>query len=137
MEEEATKLTFDLTTYRRLNIEHKINENLLKQTHLLNLRFYRSREELFARRQKTFEYQQRSSLTKQLADRLRKSNYQLYLNQQISSEHENQIKNNEEKEILLKKFDELKHTINDPHSTLSALAALSRSLFSLEINKMK
>jgi len=48
------------------------------------------------------------------------------------NEYENQLKNNQRKEILLKQFDGLKHTIDDPYSTLSVLAALSRILLDLD-----
>lgn len=52
------------------------------------------------------------------------SHLQSYLNEQA--------KNDERKTYLLKEFDELKHTIEDPHSTYSVLAALSRAILFLD-----
>ena len=61
-----------------------------------------------------------------------KKHSQTFLKQQILNEHQTQLKHDERKVALLKEIDELKHTIDDPHSTLSALAALSRALLSLD-----
>ena len=130
--EETNRIKLNMAAYRRVNIEHQIQENLLKQTHLLNLRLYQSREVLFRRQKKIFEYQQRSSQLKQIANEINRKNYRIYLDEQIRVEQQKQTETNRQKSLLLKQFGELKHTINDPHSTLSTLAALSRSLLSLE-----
>lgn len=58
--------------------------------------------------------------------------FQSYLNQQIFDEQKKQIKNDQRKTYLLKEFDELKHTIDDPNSTFSVLAALSRAILFLD-----
>ena len=54
--------------------------------------------------------------------------FQPYLTQHVCDEHRRQRERDERKTDLLKDFDELKHTIDDPHSTLSVLAALSRAI---------
>ena len=59
-------------------------------------------------------------------------NLQSYLNRQIFDEQRKQQHHDERKSSLLKDFDELKHTIDDPHCTLSVLAALSRALLFLD-----
>jgi hypothetical protein len=172
--EQLPKLKVNMSTYRRLNIQHKMDETMLKQKHLLNLQTYKHREEIFQKKvdrlKKSFEHiqpyinDQQTLITSNCFNRIKthfhllkfspqsqerllsnhlpnihhrvNSNYQKtfeeFLNQQISNEHKNQLKNNERKIILLKEFDELKHTINDPHSTLSVLAALSRALLYLD-----
>lgn len=58
--------------------------------------------------------------------------FQSYFNRQISDEQKKQIKIDQRKTYLLKEFDELKHTIDDPNSTFSVLAALSRAIFFLD-----
>ncbi|CAF0744903.1 unnamed protein product [Rotaria sordida] len=65
-------------------------------------------------------------------DLLQQKTFQSYVNQQKIDEQNKQMKNNERKTSLLKEFDELKHTIDDPNSTLSVLAALSRAIFFLD-----
>ncbi|CAF0782088.1 unnamed protein product [Rotaria sp. Silwood1] len=65
-------------------------------------------------------------------DLLQQKTFQSYVNQQKIGEQNKQMKNNERKTFLLKEFDELKHTIDDPHSTLSVLAALSRAILFLD-----
>src|SRR5256885_1007651 len=52
MEESSSKITskINMCAYRRLNIQHEIDENLRKQNHLSNLHFYKYREELFNRK---------------------------------------------------------------------------------------
>jgi hypothetical protein len=62
---------------------------------------------------------------------LEQETFQSYLNQQISNEQKKQFKNNQRKNSLLKELDELKHTIDDPNSTFSVLAALSRAILFL------
>ena len=57
---------------------------------------------------------------------------QSYFNQQMSGEQDKQLKNDQRKAYLLKEFDELKHTIEDPHSAFSVLAALSRAILFLD-----
>ena len=170
--EQLPKLKVNMSTYRRLSIQHKMDETMLKQEHLLNLRTYKHREEMVQRKvdrlKKSFEHiqpninDQQTLITGNCFNRIQthfhllnfspqtqerllsnhlpnihhrinsKSNEKKYFEAQISNEHENQLKNNERKIILLKEFDELKHTINDPHSTLSVLAALSRALLYLD-----
>ena len=58
--------------------------------------------------------------------------FQSYLNQQIIDERKKQTENVRRKSSLMKDFDELKHTINDPHSTISVLAALTRAIIFLD-----
>jgi hypothetical protein len=58
--------------------------------------------------------------------------FQSYLNQQIIDEQQKQIQNNQRRNSLLKEFDELKHTIDDPNSAFSVLAALSRALLFID-----
>ncbi|CAF0796439.1 unnamed protein product [Adineta ricciae] len=195
----ATNCEAIMHTHRRLNIQRKIEENNLTEDHLLKLKLYRHRREMFHHKMnlhgKNSGYVQRDDMDEQqkiiksncvmrmktqlqllnistqtqkrLLDQVaihnkqrthqlpsitnpsginemkncleRLSLYrrdekrsQMYLNQQILNEHENQREHNERKMILLKQFDELKHTIEDPHSTLSTLAALSRALLHLE-----
>ncbi|CAF4072260.1 unnamed protein product [Adineta steineri] len=155
-----------MITYRRLNIQHKMKEANLTKDHLLNLKIYKHREEMFNRKvdrlRKSVEHlqpyidndtnDQQTSTTpiynkssKQITNHLPlirsrtnskdENNFQTFLNQQILNEYKNQLKYDERKAILLKEFDELKHTINDPHSTLSVLAALSRALLYLDSGK--
>jgi hypothetical protein len=149
--EQQRKLKINKSTYHRLNIQHKMDETNLKQEHLLNVQFYKHREEMFNRKiaLENFHLLNLSSQAsiynksnKQISNHLPRipdrSNsddekyFQVFLNQQIFNENKNQLKYNERKAILLKQFDELKHTINDPHSTLSVLAALSRALLYLD-----
>ena len=59
--------------------------------------------------------------------------FQSYLTQHVSDEHRQQRERDERKADLLKDFDELKHTIDDPHSTLSVLAALSRAILFFDL----
>jgi hypothetical protein len=66
------------------------------------------------------------------SDFLEQKTFQSYLNQQIFDEQKKQIKNDQRKNFLLKEFDELKHTIDDPNSTISVLAALSRAIIVLD-----
>ncbi|CAF3913528.1 unnamed protein product [Rotaria sp. Silwood2] len=222
-----TKLKFHTCTYRRLSIEHEINENIRKKDHLSTLHFYNYREHLFNKKldylQKTLEhiepyvhnddnneqalmtpncfsriqnhfrllnfssesekrllcqapsynkstkkisnqlpiilqkqnsneinqcirrvsfYRSRSPINYSCrsarnhhfsnGDVLQQKTFQSYLNQQKIGEQYKQMKNNERKTFLLKEFDELKHTIDDPHSTFSVLAALSRALLFLD-----
>lgn len=110
--EQQAKLKMHMNTYHHLNNQYKITENLLKQNHLLNLKLYKSQEKLFREKfdQQRKTFQQSPSPSKQISD-----------------DH-----HDEQKANLLKQFDELKHTINDPYSALSALAALSRSLAYLD-----
>ncbi len=61
-----------------------------------------------------------------------KNYFQSYFNQQIFDEQKKQMKNDERKSSFLKDLDELKHTIDDPHSTISVLAALTRAIVFLE-----
>ncbi|CAF0940643.1 unnamed protein product [Adineta ricciae] len=53
--------------------------------------------------------------------------FQSYLHQQINDEQLKQLNINKRKGSLLKEFDKLKHTIDDPYATLSVLATLSRA----------
>jgi hypothetical protein len=217
MNREA-KLTTNMTIRRRLNIQHQTQLTNLRQDHLVNLKSYKHREEMFHRKVDTlrksvdriqpygdedtideqtlttpncfarvkteFQLLNFSSQTQQRllckAPRYNKSSQpktnhlpsipyrvnanesekclqclssyrtrsptiyscrskpndekhsQTFLKQQIIHEHQNQRQHDERKVILLKDIDELKHTIDDPHSTLSALAALSRALRSLD-----
>jgi hypothetical protein len=192
-----------MCTYRRLNIEHEINENLRKQNYASNLHFYKHREQLFNRKinhlKKALEHiepsvnEEESSMALNCSTRIqnhfrllnfsseterrlsgqlpnisqkRNSNeidqcirrvslyqsnprkidscqsainhhgkhktFQSYLNQQIFDEQNKQLTNDQRKCFLLKEFDELKHTIDDPHSTMSVLAALSRAIIFLD-----
>ncbi|UJR08551.1 hypothetical protein I4U23_012812 [Adineta vaga] len=215
---EETKLKDNMSTHRRLNIQHKMEENNLKQDHLLTLKSYQYREGMFHQRidqlkknieriqphvdndmndqqklripnnfahiktqfhllnistqtqkrllcqvpeynkpkkQKTnhFPLIPHRSHTNEIDKCLQRLSFfrtrapiiyscqsnsndekvfQTFLKQQIVNEHKNQRNHNERKAILLKEFDQLKHTIDDPHSTSSALAALSRALLDLE-----
>lgn len=63
---------------------------------------------------------------------LQKKTLQSFVSHQIVDEQHKQEKNAERKTEMLKEFDELKHTIDDPNSTLSALAALTRALLYLD-----
>ena len=63
---------------------------------------------------------------------LEEKNLQSYLHRQIFDEQRKQQHHDERKSSLLKGFAELKHTIDDPHCTLSVLAALSRALLFLD-----
>ena len=63
---------------------------------------------------------------------LEEKTFQSYIDQQLYDERKKQRHQNERKGFLLKDFDELKHSIEDPHATLSVLAALSRALLFLE-----
>ena len=195
----ATNCEAIVHNHRRLNIQHKIEENNLTEDHLLKLKFYRHRRQMFhhkmslrgknsgcveragvdeqqkitisncVMRMKTqlqllnISTQTQKRLLDQVAIRNKQKNHQLpsisdrsstneiknclerlslyrtnekrsqmYLDRQISNEHKNQREHNERKTVLLKQFDELKHTIEDPHSTLSTLAALSRALLHLD-----
>jgi hypothetical protein len=219
---EQSKLKVNMSTYRRLKIQHKMDENLLEQNHLSNLQFHKYREEMFDRKidrlRKSIEHIQPytgdddnddeqitrtpncfprikthfhllnfssqtekrllcqapiyNKTSKQISNHLpnipRRTNsneisqclkrisfyqtrsptiyscrsnsneekyFRAFVNQQIFAEHKKQLKNEERKSLLLKQFDELKHTINDPHSTLSVLAALSRALLHLDSGK--
>jgi hypothetical protein len=51
--------------------------------------------------------------------------FQSYRNQQIFDEQQR-------KTFLLKDFDELKHTIDDPYAAFSVLAALSRAFLLID-----
>jgi hypothetical protein len=191
--EQLPKVKINMNTYRRLNIQHKMDEAILKQKHLFNLKLYKYREEMFNKKieclRKNLEHiqpytdddddtnEQHTLITSNCFTRIKthfhllnfssqtqkrllcqtpiynkpskqissdekrpsmtysfrpnsneEKSVQLFLNRQ----HKDQIKNNKRKIILLKQFDELKHTINDPHSTLSALAALSRAVLYLD-----
>jgi len=149
--EQQRKLKINKSTYHRLNIRHKMDETNLQQEHLLNVQFYKYREEMFKRKIglghfHLLNFSSQASIynksNKQISNHLPRisdrSNsddekyFQVFLNQQIFNENKNQLKYNERKAILLKQFDELKHTINDPHSTLSVLASLSRALLYLD-----
>jgi len=149
--EQHRKLKINKSTYHRLNIQHKMDETNLKQEHLLNVQFYKYREEMFNRKIALehfhlLNFSSQASIynksNKQIPNHLPRipdrSNsdaekyFQVFLNQQIFNENKNRLNYNERKAILLKQFDELKHTINDPHSTLSVLAALSRALLYLD-----
>lgn len=209
-----TRARINMCTYRRLNIEHEINENLCKQHYSSNLHFYKHQEQLFnrkinrlsnilqhiepydskdineeesfmapncltriqnhfrllnfssetekrllcqgpsyqlpnispkrnsneidqcARRVSLHQSQPRRKETCRSAINHRFSHgnfaFQSYLNQHIFDEQEKQLKNDQRKSFLLKEFDELKHTIDDPHSTVSVLAALSRAIIFLD-----
>jgi hypothetical protein len=144
--EQQRKLKINKSTYHRLNIRHKMDETNLQQEHLLNVQFYKYREEMFKRNFHLLNFSSQASIynksSKQISNHLPripdrsnsddKKYFQVFLNQQIFNENKNQLKYNERKAILLKQFDELKHTINDPHSTLSVLAALSRAILYLD-----
>jgi hypothetical protein len=186
MDESTGKLRskINMCTYRRLNIEHEINENLCKQNYSSNLHFYKYREQLFNQKvnhlRKAVEHiepvstdeEESSFMTSNSSSRIqnqfrmlnfssktekrlscqfpniprkRNSNemhhryshgghktFQSYINQQIFDEQKKQIENVRRKSSLMKEFDELKHTINDPHSTISVLAALSRAIIFLD-----
>lgn len=62
----------------------------------------------------------------------RKSSARHQQQQPMFDEQIQQLKNDQRKASLLKEFDELKHTIDDPHSTYSVLAALSRAILFLD-----
>jgi hypothetical protein len=222
------KLKINMCAYRRLSIEHEIDEHLRKQNHLSNLHFYKYQEELFKRkinhlrqslehiepyvtddinneeslmapncftriknhfrllnfssdtekrllcqapsynksskqisnqlpniiekrnskeinqciRRISFyqsrppkQYSCRSAINRHFSnsDCMEQKNYfQSYFNQQIFDEQKKQMKNDERKSSFLKDLDELKHTIDDPHSTISVLAALTRAIVFLE-----
>ncbi|CAF0803974.1 unnamed protein product [Adineta ricciae] len=195
----ATDCKATMHTHRRLNAQHKIEENNLTEDHLLKLKLCRHRREMFHHKMnlcgKNSGYVERDEMDEQqkittsncvmrmktqlqilnistqtqkrLLDQVaiynkqrthqlpsisnpsstneikncleRLSLYrtdekrsQMYLNQQILKEHKNQREYNERKTVLFKQFDELKHAIEDPHSTLSTLAALSRALLHLD-----
>ena len=59
--------------------------------------------------------------------------YRAYIEEQKSYQILQRDQNDQRKTDLLYEFDQLKHSINDPHSTLSVLAALSRAFLFLEI----
>jgi len=230
MEETKSKpkLKINMCAYRRLNIEHEIDEHLRKQTHLSNLHFYKYQEELFHRKvnhlRKSLEHiepyvtdnindeeeslmvpncftriqnhfrslnfssdtekrllcqapsynKPNKQIPNQLPDITEKRNskeinqcirrisfyqsrppkqyscrssinhhfsypdfgepksYQSYFNQRIFDEQKKQMKNDQRKDSFLKNLDELKHNINDPNSTFSVLAALTRAIILLE-----
>lgn len=58
--------------------------------------------------------------------------YRAYIEEQKSNQILQREKNDQRKADLLNEFDRLKHSINDPHSTLSVLAALSRAFLFLD-----
>ncbi|CAF1369964.1 unnamed protein product [Rotaria magnacalcarata] len=222
-----TKLKINACTYRRLSIEHEMNENIRKKNHLSKLHYYKHREDLFNKKidslRRNFEHiephvsddtddgetlmtpncfariqnhfrllnfstesekrllcqapaynKSSKQISNELPTILQKRNstgidqcvrhasfYQSrtsvnyscrttlnsrfsspesvqqkalnsFVNHQLVDEQNKQMKNNERKTFLLREFDELKHTIDDPHSTLSVLSALSRALLFLD-----
>jgi hypothetical protein len=194
MDEEIpkTKLKINMVTYRRLNIQHEINENLRKQSYLSNLHDHKYHEQLIYRKinhlRKSLEHiepyihhninNERSLMTPNCSTRIQnhfrllnfssatekrlscqtpsnklpnisqnrsainhpffrsesfeQKTIQSYFNQQLFDEQQKQIKINQRKNDLLEEMDELKHTINDPNSTFSVLAALSRALIFID-----
>lgn len=190
-----TRARINMCTYRRLNIEHEINENLCKQRYSSNLHFYKHQEQLFNRKinrlsnilqhiepydskdineeesfmapncltriqnhfrllnfssetekrllcqtsssnqfpqkrnstpfipsRRTINYSCRSARNPHLFEQ---KTFQSYRNQQIFDEQQR-------KTFLLKDFDELKHTIDDPYAAFSVLAALSRAFLLID-----
>lgn len=219
------KIKINKCKYRRISIEHEIDENIRKKTHLSNLHFYNYREQLFNQKvdrlRKNLEHIepysarddtatdgdslmtpncfsrihnhfrllnfspdsekrlscqapsygktskqtsnqlpiiQQKSISNEIdqcqrrvsfyqsrlpmnyscrsgannhfsnADEIQEKTLRSYINQHLTDEQGQQMKNNERKSSLLKEFDQLKHTIDDPNSTFSVLAALSRAL---------
>jgi hypothetical protein len=107
------------------NISQKRNANEINQC-IRRVSFYQSRPP------KTYSCRSASNHHFRKSDFLEKKNFQSYLNQQIFDEQKKQINNVQRKTFLLKEFDELKHTIDDPNATLSVLAALSRAIYFLD-----
>jgi hypothetical protein len=108
------------------NIPQKKKNSVAINQCIRRVSFYQSRSPT--------DYSCRSAINHHFsnANTLEGESFQSYLNQQIYDEHRKQIKNDERKTSLLKEIDELKHTIDDPHSTFSVLAALSRAFLFLD-----
>ncbi|CAF0784216.1 unnamed protein product [Didymodactylos carnosus] len=70
-----------------------------------------------------------------LLDDARQQKLRMWLKQQIQIEYDKYHSYDERKQILIQHFDHMKHEIDDPHSTLSVLAALTRTL--LKLNDFK
>lgn len=84
-------------------------------------------------RKKSSSGERRSSFSRSMQNEAEEKNpFRSYIDQQLYDERRRQRDQNQRKSFLLKDFDELKHRIDDPHSTFSVLAALSRALLFLE-----
>ena len=142
------KKTFEQTESLHPQDESETNDSMLLpnysnriQNHFRLLNFSSDTEKRLLQRKSVDHLPRRNSVSiDQCVDRLslaqanppRKSSARHQQQQSMLDEQIKQLKNDQRKAYLLKEFDELKHTIEDPHSTYSVLAALSRAILFLD-----
>jgi len=108
--------------FRLLNFSSETEKRLLCQTSSSNQFPQKRNSTPFIPSHRTINYSCRSARNPHSFEQ---KTFQSYRNQQIFDEQQR-------KTFLLKDFDELKHTIDDPYAAFSVLAALSRAFLLID-----
>jgi hypothetical protein len=120
--------------FRLLNFSSETEKRLLCQTSSPNQFSQQRNSTPFIPSRPTINYSCRSARNPHSlkSDIFEQKTFQSYRNQQIFDEQQKQLKISKRKTFLLKEFDELKHTIDDPYAAFSVLAALSRAFLLID-----